>query len=140
MHPVAEAEPEVEAEEDVVVVEDEEDEETPAEAGEAVPGETAEEAEHRRRRRRRRRRGGRRDEGPAQTTEAVAPVEATMPAPDEAPAAAVEEHVEGVPEHAEAATDDQRNRRRGTSNPRFCICRCSENWSSRCDESGWRRV
>jgi ribonuclease E len=113
MHPVAEAEPEVEAEEDVVVVEDEEDEEATAEAGEAVPGETAEEAEHRRRRRRRRRRGGRRDEGPAQTTEAVAPVEATMPAPDEAPAAAVEEHIEGVPEHAEAATDDQRNRRRG---------------------------
>jgi ribonuclease E len=113
MHPVAEAEPEIEAEEDVVVVEDDEEEETAAEAAEAVPGETAEEAEHRRRRRRRRRRGGRRDEGPAQTTEGAAPVEAVVAAPDEAPEAAVEEHIEGVPEHAEAVTDDQRNRRRG---------------------------
>jgi ribonuclease E len=113
MHPVAEAEPEVEAEEDVVVVEDEEDEESAAEAAEAVPGETAEEAEHRRRRRRRRRRGGRRDEGVAQTTEAAPPVEATVAAPTEAPEVPVEEHIEGVPEHAEAGTDDQRNRRRG---------------------------
>ncbi len=113
MHPVAEAEPEVEAEEDVVVVEDEEDEETAAEAAEAVPGETAEEAEHRRRRRRRRRRGGRREEGAAPTSEAPTPVEAAVAAPDEAPEPVAGEHIEGVPEHAEAGTDDQRNRRRG---------------------------
>jgi ribonuclease E len=113
MHPVAEAEPEVEAEEDVVVVEDEDEEETAAEAAEAVPGETAEEAEHRRRRRRRRRRGGRRDESAAHTTEGAAPVEAVAAAAVEAPEAAVEEHIEGVPEHAETAADDQRNRRRG---------------------------
>ena len=119
MHaPVAEAEPEVEAEEDVVVVEDEEDEETAADAAdaaEAVPGETAEEAEHRRRRRRRRRRGGRREEGAAAVhpTESAPPVEAVAAAPDEAPEAVAGEHIEGVPEHAEAGTDDQRNRRRG---------------------------
>ena len=84
MHPVAEAEPEVEAEEDVVVVEDEEDEETAAEAADAVPGETAEEAEHRRRRRRRRRRGGRREEGAAAPSEAAPPAEAAVAAPEEA--------------------------------------------------------
>jgi ribonuclease E len=113
MHPVAEAEPEVEAEEDVVVVEDEDDEETAAEAADAVPGETAEEAEHRRRRRRRRRRGGRREEGAAAPSEAAPPAEAAVAAPEEVPETVAGEHIEGVPEHAEAATDDQRNRRRG---------------------------
>lgn len=36
-----------------------------------------------------------------------------MAAPEEVPETVAGEHIEGVPEHAEAATDDQRNRRRG---------------------------
>ena len=77
------------------------------EAG-AVAGETAEEGE-RRRRRRRRRRGGRRDEG---APGSVAPVSGTAPdvAQDagvavELDAADLDEHIEGVPEHAEIAAD-----------------------------------
>ena len=51
--------------------------------------------------------------GPAQTPKPPARSKPRCAAPDEAPPAAVEEHIEGVPEHAEAGTDDQRNRRRG---------------------------
>jgi ribonuclease E len=95
--PVAQAEPtppaEIETEEEFAG-EDEEDE---VEEGAAVTGETAEEAEHRRRHRRRRRRSGRREEAPAK-----APVTETDDV--EAP----EVHVEGVPEHAEAADDETR--------------------------------
>ena len=100
---VVETEPDEE-----IVGEDEEDADDAAEASRPVPGETAEEAEHRRRRRRRRRRGGRRDEvspppvaAPEQTATEIGDTELA------------EEHIEGVPEHAEAGADDNRNRRRG---------------------------
>jgi ribonuclease E len=103
---VAEAEPDEE-----IVGEDEEDAEDAAETSRAVPGETAEEAEHRRRRRRRRRRGGRRDE----VSPPVAVPQQTATETDDTELA--EEHIEGVPEHAEAGAeagaDDHRNRRRG---------------------------
>jgi ribonuclease E len=97
--------PEVEAEEEVIETDDEEDE-GDGEAVRAVAGETPEEAEHRRRRRRRRRRGGRREEG--------APVAATEQTPvTEGDGTDIAEHVEGVPEHAEAADDEHHGRRRG---------------------------
>ncbi len=103
---VAETEPDEE-----IVGEDEEDAEDAAEASRAVPGETAEEAEHRRRRRRRRRRGGRRDE----VSPPVAAPQQTATETDDTGLA--EEHIEGVPEHAEpgaeSGADDNRNRRRG---------------------------
>ncbi len=106
---------EVEAEEEAAAVEDEEDEAEavaePADAEEdaagAVAGETAEEAERRRHKRRRRRRGGRREETP----QAPSAEEAVAPVLDEAEP--VEVHVEGVPEHTEAAEDEHRARRRG---------------------------
>ena len=80
-------------------------------ASEGVPlGETAEESERRRRRRRRRRRGGRREEAPATPATAANGVE---PRPESDQHDEME-HVEGVPEHAEAADgDDPRDRRRG---------------------------
>jgi ribonuclease E len=112
--PVVDAE--IEEDDDVVVAEDEDDEtETEAanDAARAAAGETPEEAERRRRRRRRRRRGGRRDEAaPVKTAEppasdGIAPVEV-------GDAEVAETHIEGVPEHAEAAGDDEhRARRRG---------------------------
>ncbi len=76
------------------------------ETSEGPQGETAEESE-RRRRRRRRRRGGRREEAPA-------PAASNVGAGPEGDQRDVMEHVEGVPEHAEAANgDDLRDRRRG---------------------------
>ncbi len=103
----AAVEPEEEEEEGVSAA-GEEDEEAEGEGARAEPGETAEEAERRRRRRRRRRRGGRREE-PAASTEATAPEEPAVA--DEAEVAAM--HVEGVPEHGEAADAEHRGRRRG---------------------------
>ncbi len=78
-------------------VEEEQGEETaPAEAGE-----NGEDSEHHRRRRRRRRRGGRREDGMPATEAAAEPTEAADAEP-------TEEHIEGVPEHAEAADGEQR--------------------------------
>jgi ribonuclease E len=115
-------EPEPEEEEDELLEEDAEQEFEEAEAGHgegangggasegiAPPGETPEESERRRRRRRRRRRGGRREEAPAA---AASSVESGPGAANEPPADT--EHVEGVPEHAEATDEeDAGNRRRG---------------------------
>ncbi|HLJ04678.1 MAG TPA: Rne/Rng family ribonuclease [Acetobacteraceae bacterium] len=109
-------EPEPEVDEDVAT----DDEETAEEGGETARAEgdaggdeTEAEAEHRRRRRRRRRRGGRREDGAAAPAdEAVAPEDAAVAEGGEAAAAPEEEHIEGVPEHAEADIDD-RQRRRG---------------------------
>jgi ribonuclease E len=112
--PVIDAEIEEDDEPAVAVDEDDETEaEAANDAARAAAGETPEEAERRRRRRRRRRRGGRRDE--------AAPVRAAEPpasdggAPVEVGDAEVAEtHIEGVPEHAEAAGEDEhRARRRG---------------------------
>src|SRR5581483_3427395 len=79
----------------------------------------------RRRRRRRRRRGGRREDGQAAeppvirdapASEQFAAAERTDAAPEAMAAEAetpADTHIEGVPEHAEPAGDDERNRRRG---------------------------
>jgi len=83
---------------------EEDEDETEAQAGDVLPGESAEDAERRHRRRRRRRRGGgRREEAP------------TMPASEGAPEAepVAETHVEGVLEHPEDGEDEHRGRRRG---------------------------
>ncbi len=110
--PPASTELESASDEEPALEEDEDEEgEDAAEAGEGTAGEAGDEAERRRRRRRRRRRGGRREDGqpPAGEQPAVAAEEAEM---DQAEVA--ETHIEGVPEHAEMAVDDeQRNRRRG---------------------------
>ena len=101
----------------------------------AVPGETSEEADRRRRRRRRRRRGGRREDGAPTPGEAIAEgaiaaepglaIPPTGAPPGEAGGEAdglvpadLAEHIEGVPEHADAAPegagdDEARGRRRG---------------------------
>jgi ribonuclease E len=81
---------------------------------------TSEEAERRRRRRRRRRRGGRREDAVAPATEGAPPAANEPPAVNPTD---LEEHIEGVPEHAEAPAeaggpeagteDDGRGRRRG---------------------------
>ncbi len=115
MPPLPVIDAEVEEIDEVTVVAEDEDEEEAEEANDAVraeAGETPEEAERRHRRRRRRRRGGRRED--------TAPVLAAEPAAADEPASAeasvaeaVEMHVEGVPEHAEAGEDEHRGRRRG---------------------------
>jgi ribonuclease E len=87
-----------ESDEEIEAGEDEQ-EETEARTDDALPGESAEDAERRHRRRRRRRRGHR-EEGSA-----------SEEPPEAEPAA--ETHVEGVPEHAEASEDEHRGRRRG---------------------------
>ena len=103
-------EPQAEAdEEDVSAEADEEEADEAGEAGEtgeatAEGGETAEEAERRRPRRRRRRRGGRREEPLAATSEPAVPGDAI--ASEVAGAEAVEAHIQGVPEHAEAVGED----------------------------------
>jgi len=110
----------------------------------AVPGETSEEADRRRRRRRRRRRGGRREDGAPTSGESVSGEESSGDVISEDPADAehgprtpptaapgddaeslgaadLAEHIEGVPEHAdaspvaegEAGDDEARGRRRG---------------------------
>jgi ribonuclease E len=85
---------------------DEDEDDAELRALDGAPGETAEEAEHHRRRRRRRRSrpGGRREE-----TAATATDEETTDADD----TSIEQHVEGVPEHADAGEDEPRGRRRG---------------------------
>ena len=97
---------------DAVEAETETAEETSGTAT-AEAGETAEEAEKRHRRRRRRRRNGHREDAAAPAaTEPSAPGEAVTAEIDEAVAA--EMHIEGVPEHAEAAAEEEpRARRRG---------------------------
>ena len=107
-------EPEAEVDEDVAADEDE----TAEGSGETVraEGEAAgDDSEHRRRRRRRRRRGGRREDGAAAPGEEPtgAEEEATESGEAEPEAEAEEEHIEGVPEHAEAGVDDRHGRRRG---------------------------
>jgi ribonuclease E len=83
-------------------------------AARAEVGETAEEAERRHRRRRRRRRGGQRDDAGAVVAEPVAADETAGSEVGDAEAVAAETHIEGVPEHAEAAAEDEpRGRRRG---------------------------
>jgi ribonuclease E len=84
-----------------------------SEAATAEAGETAEEAErHHRRRRRRRRAGTREDTAAPAATEPVVPGEAVAAEIDTAVAA--EMHIEGVPEHVEAAAEEEpRARRRG---------------------------
>jgi ribonuclease E len=85
-------------------------------AAQAEVGETAEEAERRHRRRRRRRRGGHRDDAaPATVAEPPgAGVAVGSVVVEAAEDVAAETHIEGVPEHAEAAAEDEpRGRRRG---------------------------
>jgi ribonuclease E len=78
--------------------------------------ETAEEAERRRRRRRRRRRGGRREDGAPGSAE---PASGTgLPAEGAGEEAGLlvtdlEEHIEGVPEHADAVPDTPRETEHG---------------------------
>ncbi len=107
VHPPALPAPLAEAEEaDVAAEEDEEEAEETGEVAQPEAGETAEEAERRRRRRRRRRRGGRREDlAPATAAEPAVPGEAA--ASEVGEAAAVETHIEGVPEHAEATGEDE---------------------------------
>jgi ribonuclease E len=105
----------VEEGEEPAVAEDEDDEvEAANDAARAEVGETPEEAERSRRRRRRRRRGGRRDEaGPVKTLEPKAEPDGAAPA-EITETEVAETHIEGVPEHAEAAGEDEhRGRRRG---------------------------
>jgi len=123
--PEAEESEEVLAEEDIETEEAGEDDAADSEAGSGEAGGDKGEQGDRRRRRRRRRRG-RREEGTQPATQ-EAPVVTEMPAEggtlfssepatDEAeePSLAPEaEHIEGVPEHGEAAGDDEGRRRRG---------------------------
>jgi ribonuclease E len=110
-------ETEMEEEEDETLEEEDEPDTDEAEAGaetaqpngseEAPQGGAVEDSERRRRRRRRRRRNGRREEPPAVAASGARP-ELTGDQGGEM------EHIEGVPEHLEAADgEDARDRRRG---------------------------
>jgi ribonuclease E len=105
------AEPEAEVEEESTS----EDEEDTADSGEGIraEGETgSEESDQRRRRRRRRRRGVRREDGTDAPMEEASGAE-EPPATEASESEAEEEHIEGVPEHAEGGVDDRHGRRRG---------------------------